>query len=201
MARLTFADDLDTLTALSKSVAAAFVRISGRADLRDDAVNDALVALLSIDYDATNAGARSYLKKRALGALIRDYQRKTGRRLKNAPKFIEYTDAATVAPPSFDDDDNGVDHTGDDDKTAVEIALQCFSGRELEIIKEWLSGKKQIKIASDRNLTRGRISQIIAQFKHKARFIRQYGRRAVVVNPKLEPTTAKERAAMPLFFV
>ena len=198
MARLTFEDkkDLATILELSKKIAAAFVRITGRRDLGGDAENDAVIALLSIEYDASNAGAKSYLKKRALGQLIRDYQNKTGQRLKNKPRFVEYVETATRAT---DDEIARADETND--KTAIDKALQTFPQRDRAFLSEWITGKKQIKIAADLGLTRGRISQIISQFKVRARFFRQYDDAVVIVNPLAETLTAKERAALPLFNV
>ena len=199
MARLTFEDkkDLATILELSKKIAAAFVRITGRRDLGGDAENDAVIALLSIEYDATNAGAKSYLKKRALGQLIRDYQNKTGQRLKNKPRFVEYVETATRA--TVEDDGARADEIND--KTAIDKALRTFPQRDRAFLSEWITGKKQIKIAADLGLTRGRISQIISQFKSRARFFRQYDDAVVIVNPLAETLTAKERAALPLFNV
>lgn len=196
MAKLSFNNDVDVekILKLSATIAAAFVRITGRRDLKDDATNDAALALISIEFDETNAGARSYLKKRALGQLIRDYQNKTGQRLKNKPHFVEYTETATRAPETSDDDGDA-----DDDKIAIENALRQFPQRDRAFLAAWVAGKKQIKIAADLGLTRGRISQIITRFKHKARFFKEYGGGVVDVDPYKEPMTEKEKSKYPLF--
>ena len=196
MAKLSFDNDVDVekILKLSETVAAAFVRITGRADLKDDATNDAVLALIEIDFDETNAGARSYLKKRALGQLIRDYQNKTGQRLKNKPHFVEYIETATRIEDRYEPAD---DETTE--KNAINDALKEFTTRDRAFLSEWLTGKKQIKIAADLGLTRGRISQIITRFKHKARFFKEYGGGVVDVDPYKEPMTEKEKAKYPLF--
>ena len=194
MAKLTFENDLDTILDLSKKIAVSFCRVTGRRDLRGDAENDAVLALLSVEYDPSNVGARSYLKTRALGQLIRDYQNKTGQRLKNKPQFCEYIEtAARVEDRHEPTDDDATE------KDALEKALQEFTTRDRAFLSDWIAGKKQIKIAADLGLTRGRISQIITRFKRKARFLKEFGGVVVVVDPARITLTDKERAAFPLF--
>lgn len=197
MSKLTFDDDLQTILDLSKSISTAFVHITRRGDLREDARGDAILALIGLEYNENNGGWRSYLKTRALGLLIRDYQNKTGQRLKRKPRFVEYLESATKAGDT--DDDGALSDDSENCKTAINNALRHFPKRSREVLTAWLAGKKQTEIAQELGVTRGRVSQIVSCFKTSARIYRETGAAVEVVDPR---TFADERTRdkYPLFF-
>lgn len=197
MSKLTFDDDLQTILDLSESISAAFVHITHRRDLKEDARGDAILALVNLEFNANNGGWRSYLKTRALGLLIRDYQNKTGQRLKRKPRFTEYLEAA----PNSDDTKNDDCYSDDVDscKTAINNALRHFPKRSRDVLTAWIAGKKQTEIAQELGVTRGRVSQIVSSFKTSACIYRETGAAVAVVDPRTF-SDDKTRERYPLFF-
>ena len=198
MARLTFERDLDLILSLASSIADAFARISGRYDLREDAASDAVVALLGIDFDPDRDGWRSYLKTRAVGLLLRDLQTKTGRRLKVPPAFVPFMESTAPIEEEPDEDAEEEGATSDDD--AIRRAIERFAERDRALVRDWIAGKKQIEIARELRLSRGRISQILTLFKNFARFYRRHGGGVAIIDTRDERPTEKEKKRCPLFY-
>ena len=197
--RLTFERDLDLILSLASTIADAFAKISGRYDLREDAASDAVVALLEVEFDPNRDGWKSYLKTRVVGKLLRDLQQKTGRRLKVPPQFVSFVDVADPNDgPEEEPEEEPNEETSDDD--AIARAISQFAERDRALIRDWIEGKKQIEIARELRLSRGRISQILTLFKKFARFYRKHGRGVAIVETKDERPTEKEKERCPLFY-
>lgn len=197
MSKLTFENDLQTILDLSESISAAFVHITRRRDLKEDAKGDAILALINLEFNANNGGWRSYLKTRALGLLIRDYQNKTGQRLKRKPRFTEYLETASNSDDTKNDDCYSDDV--DSCKTAINNALRHFPKKSRDVLSAWIAGKKQTEIAKELGLTRGRVSQIVSSFKTSARIYHDTGTAVAVVDPRTF-SDDKTRERYPLFF-
>lgn len=193
MARLTFEKNLDLILSLASTIAYAFAKISGRYDLREDAASDAVLALIDVDFDPGRDGWKQYLKTRVLGRLLRDFQTRTGRRLKVPPEFVQYVDELQAV-----EEDPPEDRTKDEE--AIAKAIELFAERDRELIYEYCDGKKQKDIAEARRLSRGRISQILTKFKRLARFFRQYGGGVAIIETNAERPTKKEEEECPLFY-
>ena len=196
MSRLTFDHDLETLQKLAAKCAYNFCKTTRRNDLRDDAENDAIITLLETDFDETNDGWKSYLVTRVTGALIRQYQNATGGRLKNRP---------VVAPLSFDvakeQDEELVDDANERKSDAMKRALFLLSAKDKKVINALLKGEKQKKIAARLKLSRGRISQIVKNYKVKVLQCVFYGQGVVIVDFDKEPCPKELEERCPLFIL
>lgn len=190
---LTFERDLDLILSLASSIGDAFARVSGRYDLREDAASDAVLALIAVEFDPDREGWKQYLKTRVLGKLLRDLQTRTGRRLKVPPAFVQYVEGVASEDPPEEEDE-----TSDED--AIRKALEQFAERDRALIQDYVEGKKQIEIARELRLSRGRISQILTKFKSLARFFREFGGGVAIVETKNERPSEKEKTNCPLFY-
>lgn len=195
--RLTFNNDLDLLQRLARICALNFAKTINRNDLRDDAENDALILLLEIDFDAENEGWKSYLVKRVTGALIRRYQNETGGRLKNRPvvsalSFDVAKEQEEEEPPPEVDAARGA---------AMRRAIALLSLKDQDVIKALIKGEKQKKIAAELHLSRGRISQIVKNYKVKVLQSIFYGQGVILIDLSKEPCPKELEQACPLFIV
>lgn len=193
MARLTF-DNLETLQKLASKCAYNFCKTTRRNDLRDDSENDAIILLLETDFDETNEGWKSYLITRVTGALIRNYQNATGGRLKNRP---------VVSPLSFDvakeSEEEQTDDSAERKVDAMKRALYLLSTKDKKVINAVLKGEKQKKIAARLKLSRGRISQIVKNYKLKVLQCVFWGQGVVIVDFDKEPCPKELEEKCPLF--
>lgn len=192
--RLTFDSHLETLQKIAAKCAYNFCKTTRRNDLRDDAENDAIIALLETDFDETNEGWKSYLVTRVTGALIRNYQNATGGRLKNRP---------VVAPLSFDvakeQEEPPPDNAQERKEEAMKRALYLLSAKDKKVINAVLKGEKQKKIAARLKLSRGRISQIVKNYKLKVLQCVFFGQGVVIVDFDKEPCPKELETKCPLF--
>ena len=169
--KLRLDTDLDIIQAAAKKAGALYARVGGD---REEGAADAI--LLVISYEVRNISSReyliNYLARRAAGDLIRAYQRRQGLTLSKPLTFVslESVDAAAIIDDSRDDRVVCADEIGRVIKwLTVAQVLAEMPLRDREIINRWLTGVRQNRIAQIYELSTARVSQVIKEFKARAR--------------------------------
>lgn len=174
--RLTYDDNLDEILAISRRAGALYARFGGD---REEGAAEAVVLIIGYDIPPhlTAEHRFNYLARRAAGEMIRKYQKSHGLTLKNPPVLMSLDDvtAEIVAPVSAIEQEETTAAAAIDralDWLTVAEVLAEMNIRDAVIIQAWLSGYKQREIARAYQLTPPRVSQIITDFKARARALR-----------------------------
>lgn len=162
----------------------------------DDAFSIAFMALVqNSSYDETRSDLEieTLIKKRALGAIIREYQKLYGSRRKNQVKFVPINEALVIQKPERNND-------SDLDEFIQKGLLQLFDSKSIRIVSAVLDGRKQADVAKEFEVSSGRVSQLFKKFKQHAQFYRSGQSGVVTVNTNDLTPTDQERKETPLFF-
>lgn len=152
---------------------AARITTRGAPGNYEDSKQDALLWLLegrfSYDPTKTKQEIRAYLITRIVGQLVRNWQNEHGTRLKNAPSFVSVSSLQLV----YEDEPFYISEEREKNNrkqwAIIEEVLNALNPLKRSIIEKYLSGISNKDIARQQGLTRGRISQIVGEFKEKCR--------------------------------
>ena len=171
--RYTFQNDFPKIEKVAKASAKAFCAKCRRGDYYDDALNDSYILATEIDFDETRSDKEifSYLKLRIVGKLLRKLHNETGARRKTAHERVELVDIQDKRKTHVDVAQNEI----------VQRVIKRFPFYKQAIICDFLTLGKQKPVAKKHHLTKGRISQIIKEFKQAVRFADEYGFKVVLV--------------------
>lgn len=171
--RYTFQNDFPKIEKVAKASAKAFCAKCRRGDYYDDALNDSYILATEIDFDETRSDNEifSYLKLRIVGKLLRKLHNETGARRKTAHERVELVDIQDKRKTPVDVAQNEI----------VQRVIKRFPFYKQAIICDFLTLGKQKPVAKKHHLTKGRISQIIKEFKQAVRFADEYGFKVVLV--------------------
>ena len=171
--RYTFQNDFPKIEKVAKASAKAFCAKCRRGDYYDDALNDSYILATEIDFDETQSDKEifSYLKLRIVGKLLRKLHNETGARRKTAHERVELVDIQDKRKTPVDVAQNEI----------VQRVIKRFPFYKQAIICDFLTLGKQKPVAKKHHLTKGRISQIIKEFKQAVRFADEYGFKVVLV--------------------
>lgn len=143
----------------AKAVARSYCSLSGSWNNYDDAVGESCVFLL--EHREFWIRPTTWLKRRVIGQLIRNYQNERGLRRKHKTT-TNHVDESLIAPQKDKTDSNKVDERN----RIIDRALQQPDvAQDSAIIRDILGGVSREEVAKKYKITQGRVSQLFHQFR------------------------------------